>query len=116
MCVLVQVLGGIRSRPSSFLACQHFSTFTAPLFLANLMNQMILFPIMIRQHMQNLSTSTTLENLLNLTNLFPITSKHIQILTNPTTLANLQNLKTCLPYISCHYMQVLPEPGNPFLH
>ena len=86
------------------------------------MNQMILFPIMTRQHMQNLSTSTTLENLLNLTNLFPITSQHIQILTSPTTLANLQNLMTCLPYISCHYMQVLtapttlPEPGNPIPH
>jgi hypothetical protein len=53
---------------------------------------------------QILTTSTTLANLLNPTNLFTITSQHIQILTPPTILANLQNLITCLPYISWQHM------------
>jgi hypothetical protein len=72
--------------------------------------------------MQILTTSTTIEKLLNLTNLFPVTSQHIQILTSPTTMAKFQNLMTCLPYISCHSMQVLTalttlsESGNPIPH
>ena len=83
---------------------------------------MILFPMIISQHMQILFTSTIVANLLNLTNLFPITSQHLQILTPSTTLANLLNLITCLLYISCQHMQVLttpttlPEPGNPIPH